>query len=321
MKKIFLIFFAFITNSYGQISGCTDLLAKNFASNATENNGSCEYASVKAKPEFTQKISDSITETSGLIVFDHLLWTHNDDHDTTVYGMDTNGKIQKKVNLQGVKNNDWEEISQDNSYLYIGDFGNNYKGNRNDLKILRIEKKSFLLNKPIIDTISFSYAEQTDFTIQKANTTDFDCEAFVVSQDHIYLFTKQWASNKSSVYSLPKTPGKYVAKFNKTLNVKGLITGATYLPQKKLIVLCGYSKTVQPFLYLLYDYKESNFLSGNKRKINIALPFHQIEGIATQDGLHYYVTNEALIKRPLLNIHQKIQLFDLSTYLESYLQP
>jgi hypothetical protein len=26
------------------------------------------------------------------------------------------------------------------------------------------------------------------------------------------------------------------------------------------------------------------FLSGNKRKIKIALPFHQIEGITTQNG-------------------------------------
>lgn len=319
MKKIFLFFFAFITSSYGQISGCTDRLAKNFDPKATENNGSCLYTSAKIKPVYSKILSDSISETSGLIAFNHLLWAYNDDHDTTVYGIDTNGTIQKKINLQGVKNNDWEEISQDNSYLYIGDFGNNYKGNRNDLKILRVEKKSFLLNKPIIDTISFSYPDQTNFTVQKANTTNFDCESFIVTQSGIYLFTKQWQQNKTSVYVLPKSPGTHVAQLKETINVGGLITGATYLASKKLIVLCGYSKTVQPFLYLLYDYKESDFLSGNQRKINISLPFHQIEGIATQDGLHYYVTNEALIKKPILNIPQKIHLFDLSTYLELYL--
>jgi hypothetical protein len=319
MKKAFLLFFLFSTASYGQIQGCMDRLAKNFDQKATENNGSCLYASAKVKSVFSEKLSDSISETSGLIAFENLLWTHNDNRDTTLYGLDTKGKIKKKVSLQGIKNKDWEEISQDSLYLYIGDFGNNYEGNRKYLQILRIEKKSFLLNKPIIDIIAFSYANQTDFKVQKANTTDFDCEAFVVTQNSIYLFTKQWQQNKTSVYVLPKNPGTHIAQLKETINVEGLITGATYLPSKKLMVLCGYSKTVQPFLYLLYDYKEFGFLSGNKRKINISLPFHQIEGIATQDGLNYYVTNEALIKKPILNIHQKIHLFDLSTYLESYL--
>src|SRR5436190_20346047 len=110
VPKTFILFFLSVTASYAQIQGCTDRLAKNFDPKATENNGSCEYASAKVKAEFSKKLSDSIPETSGLIAFDHLLWTHNDDHDTTVYGMDLNGKIQKKINLQGVKNNDWEEI-------------------------------------------------------------------------------------------------------------------------------------------------------------------------------------------------------------------
>jgi hypothetical protein len=148
-------------------------------------------------------LNDSLNETSGLIVFDSLFWTHNDDHDTTIYGMDSKGKIQKKIKLEKVNNNDWEEISQDSSYIYIGDFGNNFQGNRKNLHLLRIEKKSFLLNKPLIDTISFSYSNQTDFSIQKENSTNFDCEAFVVSQDSIYLFSKQWSEKKTSVYVLP----------------------------------------------------------------------------------------------------------------------
>ena len=268
-----------------------------------------------------EKLSDSLRETSGLIAFDNLLWTHNDDHDKTIYGINPLGLIQKKISLEKAINKDWEEISQDSTYLYIGDFGNNYTGNRTDLQILRIEKKSFLLENPVIDTISFSYSNQTDFTKKTENTTDFDCEAFIVSQDSIYLFTKQWKQSKTSVYVLPKKPGNYIAQLKQTIDVQGLITGATFLPQKKLIVLCGYSKTVQPFLYLLYDYKNNDFLSGNKRKIKIPLPFHQIESISTQDGLHYFLTNEALIKKPLLNSPQKLHQFDLSPFLTNYLNP
>lgn len=317
MKKIILFFLLSITATYGQISGCTDPLSKNYNPDATINNGSCRYKNQKLKAVFTAKLSDTILETSGLIAFDNLLWTHNDDHDTTIYGMDFNGKIQKKIQLEKIKNTDWEEISQDSSFIYIGDFGNNSRGNRKDLHILRIEKKSFLLNAPVMDTISFSYSNQTDFNIQKENTSNFDCEAFVVSQDSIYLFTKQWHQKKTSIYVLSKIPGKHIAKLKETLNVKGLITGATSLFSEKRIILCGYSKKLKPFLYLLYDYKNNDFSTGNQRKIKLSLPFHQIEGIATFDGNRFYLTNESFVKKPIINTPQQMHLLDLSSYLQN----
>ncbi|EJL65372.1 hypothetical protein [Flavobacterium sp. CF136] len=319
MKTFFLFFFLFVSSTYGQISGCTDSLSKNHNPNATKNDGSCLYSVYKIKPQHSIRLSDSIKETSGLIAFDHLLWTHNDDHDKTIYGLDSLGKIRKKIILNKVANHDWEEISQDSTHLYIGDFGNNYRGNRTDLQILRIKKKSFLEENSIIDTISFSYPNQTDFKPQKGNTTNFDCEAFIVSKDSIYLFSKEWSSSKTSIYVLPNQPGKYIAKLKEILNTEGLVTGAVYLESKKLIVLCGYSKKGKSFLYLLYDFKDYDFLSGNKRKINLKLPFHQIEGIATKDGLHYYLTNESLIRKPILNVPQQIHYFDLSSLLNSYL--
>jgi len=317
MKKSFILFFLILTSSYGQISGCTDALAKNFNPNATNNDGSCVYASAKVKTKTSVKLEDTLMETSGLMAFDNLLWTHNDDHDNTIYGLDFSGKIQKKVKLEKVKNNDWEEISQDSSYIYIGDFGNNFQGNRKNLHLLRIEKKSFLSNKPLIDTISFSYSNQTDFGIQKENSTNFDCEAFVVSRDSIYLFAKQWSQKKTSIYVLPKIPGKYSAKLKETLDVSGLITGATLLASGKGIVLCGYSGMLQPFLYLLYDYKNNDFLAGNKRKIKLSLPFYQIEGIESLDGKLFYLTNESLIKRPIIKIPSQIHTADLSSFLKN----
>ena len=316
MKKAILFFLLCVTASYGQISGCTDALAKNFDPNATTNDGSCLYSNVKIKPESTQKLGDSLRETSGLITFNNLLWTHNDDHDTNIYGLDSKGKIQKQIQLEKVVNTDWEEISQDSSYIYIGDFGNNYQGNRKDLHILRIEKNSFLLNKPVMDTIAFSYSNQTDFSVQKPNSTDFDCEAFVVSQDSIYLFTKQWSQNKSSIYVLPKTPGTYVAQLKETLNVEGLVTGATLTPKNE-IVLCGYTKKLRPFLYLISDLKNFNFPVANQRKIKLSLSFHQIEGIATFDGKLFYLTNESFVKKPIVNNPQQLHSVDLSDYLKN----
>ncbi|OXB02119.1 hypothetical protein B0A75_03605 [Flavobacterium oncorhynchi] len=319
MKKVVFFFLIIFTSAYSQVSSCTDPLSKNYNPKATQNDGNCLYKNIKIKPEYSIKLSDSVKETSGLIAFDNLIWTHNDDHDKTIYGLDSIGKIRRKIILEHAVNNDWEEISQDSTHIYIGDFGNNAKGNRTDLNILKVNKTSFLNENPIIETISFKYSDQTDFSAKKPNTTKFDCEAFIVSKDSIYLFTKQWKSSKTNIYVLPNHAGNHIAQFKNTIDTKGLVTGAVFLENKKAIVLCGYSKLGKPFLYLLYDFKNQSFLSGNKRRINLKLPFHQIEGITTKDGLHYFITNESLVRKPVLNNPQQIHYFDLSSLLGSYL--
>ncbi|MDQ6531534.1 T9SS C-terminal target domain-containing protein [Flavobacterium sp. LHD-85] len=319
MIRTLALWILFISSAYSQIEVRPDVKAKNYNSTAVINNGKLSDKNQKLKPEYSIRLSDSIKETSGLIAFENLLWTHNDDQDKTIYGLDSLGKIKKKIVLEQAVNNDWEEISQDDTYIYIGDFGNNYSGNRSDLKILKIEKKSFLEENPQIETISFSYSNQNDFSPSKPNKTDFDCEAFIVSKDSIYLFSKQWKSSKTNIYVLSKQKGTHIAKLKATLDTKGLVTGATYLEDKKLIALCGYTKVGKPFLYLLYDFKNQDFLSGNKKRIGLKLPFHQIEGIATKDGLHYFITNESFVRKPVLNNPQQIHYFDLSSVVGLYL--
>lgn len=309
-----------ICTSHAQISGCTDPLSKNYNSLAAINDGSCAYVSVKIKPKYSVKLNALLKETSSLLQSDSLLWTSNDNTETVLYGMNAKGVIQNKIQLKNVTNTDWEEISQDSDYFYIGDFGNNLTGNRKDLQILRIEKKSLNTEKQKIDTLSFSYSNQKDFKTNKANATNFDCEAFIVSGENIYLFTKQWKERKTSIYQIPKLPGKHIAQLKESYDVDGLVISATFLPEKKLLVLAGYSRFLSPFVYLFYDYNGSDFFSGNKRKINISLPLHQVEGITTQDGLHYYLTNENFSRRPLINIPQQLHHFDLSAFLGNYLK-
>ena len=324
MTKIFVVFLvcigALINTTNAQINGCTDPLATNYNSSATVNDGSCLYNPVSVSPTASYILDNKLQETSGLIKWDNRIWTHNDSgSDTNIYKLDTlNGNILQNYPLSGVKNTDWEEISQDADFVYIGDFGNNANGNRKDLKILKIDKNSILTNSPTIETINFSYSNQSNFSATGSNNTDFDCEAFIVSDDSIYLFTKQWSSEKTSVYSLPKKPGSHIAKLKSTFNVQGLITGATYLESKKLLVFCGYSKLLQPFIYLLYDFPGTDFFSGNKRKADVSLPFHQVEGIATIDGLKYYISNEKFTQQPI-NVSQKLHILNLNNFLGNYL--
>lgn len=302
-----------------QTLGCTDVLAKNYNSKATINDGSCVYKNATINLSTSFSLTEILKETSGLIHWNNRLWTHNDDTDTNLYALDTiNGKILETYNLPNVTNTDWEEISQDKNYLYIGDFGNNASGNRRDLHILRIEKKTLLAKNPVIDKIEFQYSNQTNFARQFANKTNFDCEAFVVTQDSIYLFTKEWKTKQTTIYSLPKMPGKYIAQQKEAYNIKGLVTGATYLNSKNILALCGYTRKGKPFVNLFYDFKENNFFEGNKRKIKLKTRFLQIEGISTNDGLHYYITNEHL-KFVLANSPQEMHLLDFSKYLKPFI--
>ncbi len=315
--RLIILTFLFVANANAQISGCTDPLSKNYNPKATVNDGSCNYRKTRIKPQFSKELNEKLKETSGLVAWNGNLWTHNDDKDTNVYCLDTiSGEIQKAYQLKNVVNKDWEEISQDSSYLYIGDFGNNSNGARIDLHILRIEKNSLLLDNPIIDTISFSYSDQDAASASKTNQTNFDGEAFIVSKDSIYIFTKQWKSKGTSLYVLPKTPGNYTAKLKTTQDVKGLVTGAAFIENKKVVVLCGYTKKLKPFLYLLYDYKDSDFFTGNKRRIKLKLPYHQIEGIATLNGLQFYLTNEKFSLKPFVNKSQKLHKVDLGKFLK-----
>jgi len=237
-----------------------------------------------------------------------------------LYGLNPEtGEISREYLLIGVENTDWEEISQDGEFIYIGDIGNNRSGNRTDLHILRIDKGSLQSGSPLIDTIWFSYGDQVDFIAQTANQTEYDCEAFVVTQDSIYLFTKQWLTSYTSLYAIPKSPGSFVARKRGTLNIQGLVSGASYFESDRLLVLCGYNSFLNPFLYLLYDYSGDHFFSGNKRKINLLLPFTQVEGLASPDGLLYHISNETFVRETLIETRAAIHLIDLKEYLGAYL--
>ena len=320
MKKILLLLILFVANTAIKAqTGCTDTYASNYNINAIVNDGSCIYNNASATINTSIILNQNVLETSGLIEWNNYLYTHNDDTDTTIYKLNKiSGAIVQSLPLNTIQNIDWEEISQDENYIYIGDFGNNATGNRTNLKIYKI-RKSTIETVPEIETINFNYSNQTDFTAQNANNTDFDCEAFVVTANEILLFTKQWVSGNTTIYSLTKTSGTHTANYLTTINVTGLITGATLKEDSRLISLCGYDSTLQPFIFLIYDYIGTNFTVANKRKIAIPLPYHQIEAIATNNGLDYNLTNESLIQLPIFNIPQKLHQLTLTPYLSNYL--
>ena len=307
---------------HGQVLGCTDPLANNFNTSATQNDGTCTYQLISLDALQSWDLPTEVLETSGLASWDNYTWTHNDNSETKLHRLDTTaGTVSlNTVQLNGLINHDWEELKVDDAYIYIADVGNNGNGNRQDLHILRIERASWISGNPVVDTIRFSYALQSDFSGTGPNASDFDCEAFITTPDSIFLFTKEWNSNKTTLYALPNSPGNHVAQWRGEMDVQGLITGATSLLNNQLIILVGYTETLMPFFYLLYDFNQTKFFGGNKRKVMMNLPFHQVEGITTTNGTDILVSNEKF-QQSILTVNQKLHRFNLSSLLSNHLNP
>ena len=138
-------------------------------------------------------LPNPVIETSGLIFLNDKLITHNDSgNEPALFELDTvSGEITRKVIIRNATNVDWEDICYDDTYIYIGDIGNN-SGSRTDLKIYRVSITNYLdaANDTVsADTIQFNYSDQSDFT-PGSNQTNFDAEALISLGDSLYIFTK-----------------------------------------------------------------------------------------------------------------------------------
>ncbi len=251
--------------------------------------------------ERTFNLPDILVETSGLIYYKGLVWTFNDsggEPEIYSYSM-ADSSIKQRITLWNGKNYDWEEISQDSSFVYVGDFGNNF-GVRNNLCIYKIDKKDFPKhkNKAVkAKKIHFTYPDYTsvNFTLKRSA---FDCEAMICFRDSIYLFTKNWINYTSSIYQIPKEPGKYIAKKIGVFDSKGLITAACL--KNNQLVLLGYMDYM-PFIWRFNHFTNPNLKSSDGVRYAIpVLKGKQTEGIAIVDSVTYLISSEKTTSYPQL---------------------
>ncbi|MEZ4805320.1 MAG: hypothetical protein R2852_07515 [Bacteroidia bacterium] len=274
--RIYLVCFlsVYTIQTQAQNRGCTDYLAQNFNPNATVNDGSCTYNTSSVTP-FTicQKISDSLVESSGLIYFNNMFWSINDSNNPPfLYAFDSiSGQILHQTYISNAVNNDWEDITHDDQYIYIGDFGNN-GGNRKNLQILKIDKSDLNMNQ-FSDSVSvgfirFNMSDQTNFNNSGQNH-NYDMEAICVLDDSLHLFSKNWVDATTRHYVCPRDTGTYSLDPQETLEVGGLITGACKGSDSR-IVLTGYNKSnYGSFIVMMWNYKSNRFLSGNRRRVDV----------------------------------------------------
>jgi hypothetical protein len=314
---LFLNCIFFSSFAYSQVAGCRDKAASNYNPKATVSNGTCVYAPVAITPSLKFVLPPMLTENSGMIFWKNMIWLHNDGGgDPAIYSLDTlSNTIQRRVMIKDAVNIDWEDMTQDDTHIYVGDFGNNNNGARPGYKVYKIAKKDISDTPGNIavkaEIIKFKYEDQPEKPLPvPANITNWDCEAMISYKEKLYLFTKQWQGNKTVLYELSKIPGEQLAARKDSLDVGGLITGADIQISNDRIVLTGYGISGQRFIYLLYGYKGNNFFSGNKRKILLNGP-SQLEAVSFIGDDYIFLTSESFSI-----VKQRLETLNLASFFK-----
>ena len=259
-----------------------------------------EKGRIRLKNYLIGHLSDSLKETSGICFQDHKMYTFNDGgNPANLHQIDNkNGKINTTIKTN-IPNIDWEAITADSIYFYLGDFGNNL-GTRKNLTIhkIKIEQDSILQN---ISKIPFEYEDQIDFS-PKNMRHNFDAEAMIYLNDKLHLFSKEWKSKSTSHYviNLNSSEKQKIIK-TESFRTKFVVTDAAYFNQK--LYLIGYNKKGNCFLTIFNTANNSELffnVSYRKFRLGSSLTIGQIEGITVnQEGI--YISAEG-ISLPLIKV-------------------
>ena len=233
-------------------------------------------------------LSKKIDETSGLEIVDGQFITHNDSGgDPKLYYLDKKGKIVFERTLEGVKNNDWEDITKDDEFIYVANMGNNFDTRKN----LSIVKTPIDPSSNTAELIEFNYPEQVKFNTAY-NKSQYDAEALITIDDFLIILTKNKLKKITEIYVLPKIAGKYEAKKIGSLNTQSIITGGDYDPDTKLLALTG-----TLFFNEYYILKIENFNLEVKKDYKIdmyEIPIGktQVEAIKIIDSNTFWISSE-----------------------------
>lgn len=237
-------------------------------------------------------LSDSLEESSGLTNINGRIFSFNDSGNTSEIFEITPGSSHIKKTFQtGLKNIDWEAMTNDGENFYIGEFGNNL-GSRKDLKVYEIPFKNDSIIVDSIKTIPFFYPEQNDFTSKNVNN-NFDAEAMIFLDGNIHIFTKEWITNTVSHYVIDKNLAEnQSAQKLESFETGFVATDASFFDNKLYVV--GYTKKASVYMMIFEKDNSGNlFFNRPLKKFALGRAFNigQIEGItAMEKGV--YISGE-----------------------------
>jgi len=306
----------YILSKYWYFLCLAVISAVNSCSGLAERKREAPINQYNEKPELElciDHLDDKLNENSGIILYQGYLWTINDSGGKPVlYAVHPKtGKIIQSVSIANAKNRDWEDIAQDNDYIYIGDFGNN-KQKRKELYIYIIRKQDLSLRQNDdleAQVISFTYTDIPGSTSRKHRISP-DCEAFFAWNDSLYIFTKDWSDETTTMYVLPSQPGYYTVYSRDIFPADGLITGADISRNGKMVVLTGYKDYI-PFTWIFYDYQFPHIFDGKKARLDFwDYVDLQTEGVAILNPQVVFISSEMSV------FPQQLYRLDVSDIIE-----
>ena len=233
-------------------------------------------------------LSKKIDETSGLEIVDGQFITHNDSGgDPKLYYLDKKGKIVFERTLEGVKNNDWEDITKDDQFIYVANMGNNFDTRKN----LSIIKTPIDPSSSEAELIVFNYPEQVKFTTAY-NQSQYDAEALITIDDYLIILTKNKLKKITEIYALPKIAGKYEAKKIGSLNTQSIVTGGDYDPDTKLLALTGTLIFNEYYILKIEDFDLESKKDYKIDMYEIPIGKTQVEAIKIIDSNTFWITSE-----------------------------
>jgi hypothetical protein len=233
-------------------------------------------------------LSKKIDETSGLEIVDGQFITHNDSGgDPKLYYLDKKGKIVFERTLDGVKNNDWEDITKDDQFIYVANMGNNFDTRKN----LSIVKTPIDPSSSEAELIEFNYPEQVKFNTAYSQS-QYDAEALISIDDYLIILTKNKLKKITEIYALPKIAGKYEAKKIGSLNTQSIITGGDYDPDTKLLALTGTLIFNEYYILKIEDFDLESKKDYKIDMYEIPIGKTQVEAIKIIDSNTFWITSE-----------------------------
>src|SRR3954447_26259006 len=225
------------------------------------------------KSELTAKkiLPKELKEISGMSAQGNNIWTITDKPKPFIYNLDSMGNLVQTVEITNIKVVDVESVTSDGQYVYMGDAGDN-NGDRVERQIVRVPLNAIGKGanvKASGETITFVFPGDPEEGKKKKN--NFDCESLLSFKDSLYVFTKDREEGQTKLFSLPKTPGNYTARFIDSFDCKGLITDAAINQSNTEVAVIGYHKDHKyPFIFLFKNFTGNDFFSGKSERIELA---------------------------------------------------
>ncbi|PQJ92456.1 hypothetical protein BTO21_06630 [Photobacterium phosphoreum] len=233
-----------------------------------------------------------LNETSGLAVIDGDVWTQNDTYgQNKLYRLDHDlTGIAQVVTINNSRNRDWEDLAQDQQFLYVGDIGNNLAKRKGGV-IYKIARKGLSQQPAVVPTAVLNY-QYSDFKKGWFNKHNFDSEAITVVGDQLWLFTKNWKDEKTKLYQINTAETDKIQHVKPVAEYpsKGLITGVDYDPQTATLAFIGYRKNK----YLGYSFIWLVKVKNNKPDWSTGI-YKQLDIYSQWEAIHWYGAGRLLI--------------------------